>query len=254
MHRRKHYQKIAAAARRDEIIGKRTSRIATELAAVLILAALVLAIVFRKEITVENIVGYTPSSIWLAVPVFLVMYAVKSLTVVVYVKLLYIAAGIVFPLPLAVVVNIAGSAVQLMIPFFIGRLGGRGTADFIVKRRPKLGRVAALRQRSNFWFCAFVRAVGVFPVDPVSMYFGACGMPLRDFLLGSLAGILPTMLVSTVLGTAANDPASPAFIISAVLFFLLQAGAAAAFFLWIRRNDAAVKAAEKELKSDESTQ
>lgn len=217
----------------------------TWMSVAVILALIVLAIVYRKDITIENIVGFTPSNLWLAALVFMGLYALKSLTAVVYVKLIYIAAGIVFPLPVALLVNILGTAVQLSLPYILGRAGGRSAAEAIVQRYPKLGRVSALRQRSNFWFATFTRAVGLFPADPVSVYFGACGMPYFDFLLGSSLGLIPTMIVSTIVGTEANDPGSVGFIVSAALFIVLQAGSVIAFFFWIRKNNAAIAAAEK---------
>lgn len=241
-------------AERSDRISRRTSRIATEITVGLIGVLLVLGIVFREEITVESIVSFAPSDPWLASLVFMGLYALKSLTTFVYVKLLYMAAGIAFPLPLAILVNIAGTVAELSLPYFLGRAGGRNTAERIVKTRPKLGRLAALRQRSNFWFCVFVRAVGLFPLDPVSLYFGACGMPYLDFLLGSLVGTLPILVVTTVVGTAANDPGSPGFLISSVLFVALQAGAAVAFYIWIRKNNAAIRAAEQEAATRESSQ
>ena len=243
-----------AALDRETLFATRGARILTEISVVVILALIVVAIIFRNDITIENIVNFSPKNLWLAVLVFLALYALKSLTAIVYVKLLYIAAGLVFPLPAAIAVNIAGTVVQLVIPYFLGRAGGRGAAEFIVKRRPRLGRISALRRQSNFWFSAFVRGVGLFPFDPVSLYFGACGMPLADFLLGSLAGTLPILLVTTIIGTEATEPGSPGFVLSVVLFVVLQVGAAIGFVIWIKKNNAAIATAEKELSSDESAQ
>lgn len=174
------------------------------------------------------------------------LYAAKSVTVVVYVKLLYMAAGVVFPLPAAIAVNIAGSVVELTVTYLIGKLGGQDMADFILQRRPGLRRAAALRQKNSFRYCVLLRAVGVVPVDPMSIYLGACGMPYLPFLTGSLAGVLPTLVICSVFGDAIQDPGSPVFIASAVLFVAVQAAAAVLFFLWIRK--------AKETDSSESSQ
>jgi len=254
MRRKKRKSNSASGPEMTEKTQSRGTRIVTDLSAILILVLITLGIVYRKQITVEAIVSFTPSNLWLAALVFMGLYALKSLTTVVYVKLLYLAAGLVFPLPIAILVNIAGSVVQFTLPYLLGRVGGRGTADFIVKRHPKLGRISALRNRSNFWFSTFVRAVGLFPADPVSIYFGACGMPYSEFLLGSLAGTLPILIVSTIVGTSADDPGSAAFIVSTALFIGLQVGAGLAFYLWIRKNNAAISEAEKEKSSNESSQ
>ena len=230
------------------------SRITTAALAVLIAVFVIFALIHRDEITVESIVGFTPENLWLAALVFMGLYALKSLTTVIYVKIIYIAAGIVFPLPIAFLINILGTVVHLTIPYGIGRLGGREMAQSVLKKHPKLHRVTALRQRSNFWFAMFSRAIGVIPADPVSIYFGACGMPFWDFLLGSCAGLFPTMIVTTIVGMEAETPGSPGFIVSSVLFVLMQVGCAAAFAIWIRKNNAAIRAEEKEREPNEPTE
>jgi len=249
-----HRIKQNTGAAKPEWIWPRRAKITSWATAAVIVVFAVLALIFRRRITVESIVGFTPENLWLAGLVFMLLYALKSLTSVVYVKLLYLAAGLVFPLPAAVAVSVAGSLVELVIPYFIGRVGGRGLADYMLKRYPKLERLSALRNCSNFWFSVFARATGIFPLDPVSIYFGACGMPFPAFMLGSTAGLLPVLLVTVILGTEATEPGSPAFVLSAVLFIVLQAGAAAAFLIWIHKNNAAIKAAEKEASPDESAQ
>lgn len=230
------------------------SRVTTFVLLGVILVFVVLALIHRDEITVESIVNFSPQNLWLAFLVFMGLYALKSITTVIYVKIIYIAAGIVFPLPVAFLVNILGTAVHLAIPYYIGRFGGRDMAESVLKKHPKLHRLTLLRQRSNFWFAMFSRAIGVIPADPVSIYFGACGMPFRDFLLGSSAGLFPAMIVTTIVGTEINTPGAPGFIISSILFFVMQLGCAVAFYLWIRNNNAAIKAEEKEREPHESSE
>ena len=191
-----HRKKPNTDTPKPEWIWPRRAKITSWAIAAVVLLFAVLALVFRRHITVENIVSLTPENLWLAALVFMLLYALKSLTSVVYVKLLYLAAGLIFPIPAAIAVSIAGSLLELVIPFFIGRVGGRGLADYMLKRYPKLGRLSALRNCSNFWFSVFARATGIFPLDPVSIYFGACGMPFPAFMLGSLAGLLPVLLRS----------------------------------------------------------
>ena len=204
---------------------------------VVLLICAALAVVYRKEINLENIVRFTPENLWLAALVFMGLYAAKSLTSVVYVKLLYIAAGVIFPLPAAIGVGLAGTAVELIVPYLIGLGGGQQTAKLILERWPKLKRITEIRNRSNFWFSVLARASGVLPADPVSIYSGACRMPFGEFLLGSTAGLLPTLLIATVAGGALEDPDSPGFIAATILFAVVQAGSAAAFILWVRHHN-----------------
>lgn len=73
-------QNIAARMERtDRVHGhRRSSGITTVLSVVVILSLVVLAIVYRDRITVENIVNFTPSNLWLAALVFMALYAVKG--------------------------------------------------------------------------------------------------------------------------------------------------------------------------------
>ncbi len=141
-----------------------------------------------------------------------------------------------------------------MLPYLIGLGGGSRTADYLLERSPRLQKLRFIRTRSNFWFSAFVRAAGIFPTDPVSVYFGACRMPVWEFLFGSTLGLLPTLVIATVAGARVSDPGSPGFIAAAALFIVVQAGSAAAFIIWIRRHYPAGAPAQKEVDRGEPAQ
>ena len=61
-----------------------------------------------RGMSVEDILQYTPANAWLAALVLIGFYAVKSLSVVFPLLVLYLCAGILFPLPAALLVNTAG--------------------------------------------------------------------------------------------------------------------------------------------------
>lgn len=231
-----------------------TSVILLEVMAVVVLVAAILAIVYRNDLTLDSILSFTPSNLWLAALVFLGLYALKSVVAVVYLKLLYIAAGMVFPLPVAIAVNIAGTAVEMTLPYLLGRYGGKKTMELILERKPKLQRVQDLRSTNNFRFSALCRAVGVLPAEPLSIYLGASGMPYAPFVLGGVAGLLPSMLITTIMGTQVEDPTSPGFIISTTLFIVIQLSAAAGFTVWGKKQHAAQTGDEKEQSADESAE
>ena len=56
--------------------------------------------------------------------VLLALFAVKSVTIVVYGALLYAASGILFPLPAALAVNLLGTIIMITIPYLIGSASG----------------------------------------------------------------------------------------------------------------------------------
>ena len=78
----------------------------------------------RDRFSVDEVLRFTPSEPWLAAVIMLLLFALKSLSVVVYCGILYAADGILFPLPVAILMNILGTAVMVSVPYFIGRRRG----------------------------------------------------------------------------------------------------------------------------------
>ncbi|MCC8357390.1 MAG: hypothetical protein LJU34_06055, partial [Oscillospiraceae bacterium] len=73
-----------------------------------------------NNVTGDTILSFTPENLWLAALVFMGLYAIKSVVVVIYLKLLYVASGLVFPLPIALAVNIVGTALEMTLPYLFG--------------------------------------------------------------------------------------------------------------------------------------
>ena len=67
---------------------------------------IIFCLIRRDQITAENIVNFTPDNPFLAVCVILLLFALKSVSVVIYGGILYAASGILFSLPAAIAVGI----------------------------------------------------------------------------------------------------------------------------------------------------
>jgi uncharacterized membrane protein YdjX (TVP38/TMEM64 family) len=61
-------------------------------------------------------------------------------------------------------------------------------------------------------------------------------MAYGDFAVGGVLGMLPSLVITTVMGTQIEDPTSPGFIISTALFVLVQVVAALGFVLWGKKH------------------
>lgn len=168
----------------------------------------------RDKITAEHIAQYAPENTLLAVAAMIALFALKSLSVVIYSGLLYVVSGILFPLPIAIVVNFCGSAVMVSLPYFIGRKTGHDAVENILRKYPKAETLHQLRSDNDFIFAFLVRVIGRLPSDVVSLYMGAIGAGYRQYLPGSLLGLLPHMITFPVMGTCITDPGSPEFLIS----------------------------------------
>lgn len=178
--------------------------------------------IHRDKITVESIVNFTPENELLAAVIMLALFALKSITVFVYGGILYAANGILFSLPMAIVMNLLGTAVMTGIPFLIGHKAGIGAVDKLCSKYPKLEVLRESQNKNEFFVSFFVRIIGILPSDLVGMYLGATGIRYSRYICGTMLGLLPAVISFSVMGMSMDDPSSPAFIISAVSEALLM--------------------------------
>ena len=191
--------------------------------------------IFRDEITVDRVVNFTPKNPILAICVILLCFALKSVTVVIYGGILYAASGILFPLPIAIAVNFVGGFLMTSIPFWIGKRSGTKMMDRLVQKNPKLELLRSIPKR-NEWFVSFaVRIVGILPSDLVSMYLGASDLRYIHYIVGTMAGLLPSVINFSVMGMSLNDVSSPAFRISVGCEIGLMALSLLYYLIWHRR-------------------
>ena len=198
-------------------------------------AIIILCFVFRESITAESIVNFSPKNPLAAVLILMLLFAGKSLSVVMYIAVIYAASGIMFPFPAALLVNILGSAVAFTIPYLIGRRKGRPLADELMQKYPKFAALNALQSRSRLLFSIAGRGLGILPMDVVDAYFGATAMEPGVFYLGGLIGMIPEMLIYTVLGSAASDPSSPGFKISLICDVVIKSAAAVLCVILVKK-------------------
>ena len=198
-------------------------------------AVILLCFLYRDRITVENIVNFTPENPVLAVGIMLLLFAFKSVTFVIYGSILYAVNGILFPLPFAILLNMAGSAIMATLPFLIGRKNGSGLLLKLTEKYPKLSVLRKLPSENGFFLSMVIRLMGCLPGDVVSMYFGASGIRYREYLTGTLIGLTPSIVIFTVIGMSADDVTSPAFIISVCCEILTVLTSIIWFFCWNRK-------------------
>ena len=188
------------------------------------LAIITICIINRNRISVDAVLHYTPSNPFLAAMVMLLLFALKSLSIVVYCGILYTADGILFSLPSAILLNILGTAVMISLPYVIGRKSGKKAADSILIRFPKASWIRDFQKKNDFALVLIARLIGFLPCDMISLYCGACGIPYGKYLTAGMIGMLPLIIMLPILGNSASHIRSPQFIISAAVSLLCALG------------------------------
>ncbi len=199
------------------------------------LAVIIACLLTMRDVTIDEIVSFTPKNKAAAIVVMMLLFALKSLSVVMYSGVLFAALGVMFKLPYALALAILGSVVMASVPYGIGRLIGAGQIEKIEAKYPKLYILKELRASNDFLFVLLARLIGVLPFDVVSLYMGSAEMKYRPYLLASVLGMLQLAVPMTVMGYSVDDPTSPAFIISAAVQIVMTVGSTLAFFIYINK-------------------
>ena len=188
----------------------------------------------RHALTAETIASLSPRQTFLAASFLVGLYALKSLSICFPMSALTAAGGLLFPFPLALAVNLCGTAVAQTIPFFLGRRE-QGGLEALAERYPRVAGICRA-QAEDRWLSVFLlRLAGASPGDVVSLYLGASGTPCVVYLSAGLLGGLPRIACATVLGSALWQPGRPRFWLSLAAGGGLTALSAAVWLLRRRR-------------------
>lgn len=201
----------------------------------LCLAAMILYFIFGEKVTVDELLNFAPNNMFLAILFLIALYAFKSLAVFFPLIVLNILGGFMFSTPIALLVNTIGVMVDLIIPYFIGKASGQEKATSILKKHSKLKKIVNRQHKNSFFLSFLLRSISVLPGDAISMFSGASGMPFSKYLFGSVLGVLPGMVLATIMGTSINDPTSPTFAVSTALTVLLSVLSVILYLVWSRR-------------------
>jgi len=182
---------------------------------VLVWTAIILfCFLHRNSISVSGILRYTPHNLWMAAIVMLTIFALKSLSIIIYSGILYTANGMLFPIPIAITLNLFGTVIMLSLPYYIGRKTGTSTVNYIKAKYPKAEALHELRAQNDLFFSFIIRIIGLLPYDIVSLYMGAVNVEYRKYILGGLLGTLPPMITFPIMGMSITDIHSPQFLIA----------------------------------------
>jgi uncharacterized membrane protein YdjX (TVP38/TMEM64 family) len=131
---------------------------------------------------------------------------------------LTLAAGALFGVPVGLLVVVIGANVGAAAGFGIGRLLGRETVGRLVGSR--FDRFDALLTRRGFVAVLTARLIPIVPFTAVNYLAGLTVVRLRDFLAGTLLGMIPATAAYVTVGAYGAAPGSWPFL-SAVAALLL---------------------------------
>lgn len=202
------------------------------------LVIIVVCLLTMRNITIDQIVNFTPKNPLAAIAIMMLLFALKSLSVVMYSGILFAALGVMFELKYALPLAIMGCAVIASVPYGIGRLIGAGQIARLEAKYPKLSILEEMRASNDFLFVLLPRMLGILPYDVVSIYMGSAEIKYKTYLPASVLGMLQFAIPMTVMGYSVDDPSSPAFIASVCVHLGVSAASFIALFFFVRKTRA----------------
>lgn len=175
----------------------------------------VLYITVFRHMTPEQILEYTPAEPIAAAVVILLMYALKSMSYFFPMMLIAAAAGAIFPVYIAIPLNLFGLVIMATVPYLLGKYIESEAVDRLALKYKKIEMIKEYSRDRQLSGAFFLRIISCLPYDIVSLAMGSLRFDYKKFLLGSFLGTAPGFILTTIMGSAITEPLSPEFLICA---------------------------------------
>lgn len=185
----------------------------------IVVSAIITAVLLRRGVDgIAVLIARFSHRLWITTAVFMGLYCLKSISFGLPFVLLYVTVGSIYPFGWAVLVNVCGLFINMQIPYLVGRYAGTAFVERLTNRFPGLVRLQQFSQRSGFLFTLMVKFISKIPSEITNMFLGSLHIPYLQYIAGGILGLVPSMITVTLMGNSVDDPGSPLFIVSALLF------------------------------------
>ena len=113
--------------------------------------------------------------------------------------MLYIACALWFGRWGGLMMCYLGLTVSCTLPYLIGRRFGAGVVEHLIRKYPRLDKLYQAGSSNQVMLSYLLRIVTVLPGDFCSLFLGACSVSYPRYLLGSMLGLSPLMIVHVLL-------------------------------------------------------
>ena len=158
----------------------------------------------------------------LVIVAILLIYLSKSVFPI-PISAICVIAGMAFPMPYAVLINIVGFSLLCVIKYFWGKHIGGGLVHKLLLKNEDTERILEKADnKAKGGLLVGFRMVPSFPINTISQVYGAMGYDLKTYLLLSVAGFLPKLISYSFIGRNVYNPFSMAFILPFVILFTIS--------------------------------
>ena len=146
------------------------------------------------------------------------IYIVKSVLFIIPASLIYISVGMAFAPWQAILINFIGIVIEVTVTYVLGLFLGGDYVNKLLSKSKGGQKILDLEISNRFSVLLGIRALPVFPIDFVSLFWGAAKCPFIKYFLASIIGIMPRVILFTILGDGIYDYIPIHLIIKIVIF------------------------------------
>lgn len=195
-----------------------------------------------KSIDVRAIVEAS-SSLMFAVLTIWGVYLVKSVLFIIPASLIYISIGMAFSTVNACLISLVGIILEITVTYFLGLFLGGDYVNKLLSKSKGGRKILDAKINDNFPAFLVIRALPVFPIDFVSLFWGASKAKFPRYFFASVIGIMPRVILFTILGDGIYDYI-PIHLIIKIVIFAIPVGVAVYLirhFIKMKKSDTAAE-------------
>lgn len=213
-----------------------------------VLTALFMAIAINYErlvnIDMRTIFSLMPCEA-AAIAVCVSIFLLKGLTFVIPAMLLYISVGMTFDLGTALLISLCGITVEVIATYWLGRALGGEYVNRLIKKTKGGEKLLNMNNKSKFSSLFLIRLLPVFPIDFASLFLGSIKLPFVKYMIVSVLGIAPRVIVFTILGDGIYE-IFPTDLLLKVILVLVPVIAFAFVVMWVVKQKKKAKTVQPE--------
>ncbi len=168
-------------------------------------AALVLTVALNyKTLSNQDVRALidSASSIFVAEMIIVGVYALKSVLFVIPASLIYLSVGLAMDTWRAVIVNMAGIAVEVTLTFLLGKFLGKNAVEKKLRGTKTGDKLLNMQDKNKNLAIITIRFIPAFPIDFSSLFMGAFDFNFLPYFFFSLLGLAPRVIGFTIIGEA----------------------------------------------------
>lgn len=185
---------------------------------ILLIISFIVYKIYKMDIGVNEIKDYIESFGKMGSIIYIVMFSLVPLTLFPD-SVLAIAGGLIFGLFNGYIYTTIGALIGGTLSFYISRKLGRNVVKKFTKE--KLDKVEEMINEKGFFIVFMLRLIPLFPFDVISYGAGLTSIKYKDFILATLFGTIPGILVFVNIGAQSVNIGSTSFYISIAALILL---------------------------------